>query len=238
MPKTPEELEAERKAQEAADEAKRKADEEEAKRKADAAAAAAAAERGGFKVTLTDAQRAALLRGEPLDLSDEQYTGGVRKDLEEQRRLRRAAEKQLAEIAKQREEEEKKALVDQEKFKDLYEKEQAAHVTTQGRRKTDAVRADFMVAAARAGVVDMDLAFLAAKASPLFEKVAVDDEGAVTGVKEVLEQLVKDKPFLVSGQQRQTFGGPSNPSTTETPAPKTLAEAGDQLETRLKTGQI
>jgi vancomycin resistance protein YoaR len=237
MAKTPEEIEAERKAQEAADEAKRKADEEEAKRKADAAAAASVADKGGFKVTLTDVQRKALLEGKPLELSDEQYTGGVRDQVEKERRSRRAAEKQLADIAKQREEEEKKALVEQEKYKELYEKEAAGHKTTQDARNADAIRSAFLVAAVRAGVVDVDLAFLAAKASPLFAKISLDDNGAVTGVNEVLEDLVKQKPFLVS-QQRQTVGGPSNPNTGELPAPKTLAEAGDQLESRMKTGQV
>jgi len=194
---------------------------------------------GGYKVQLTDEQRRVLLDSGSLVLTDEQYSGGVRQEMEDLRRRARSAEKRLAEIAAQREEDEKKALVEQERYKELYEKEQQAHGATREGRKTDLIRSAFNLAAVRAGIVDPDLAFIAAKASPLFAKIEANDEGSVSGIDDVVKAIVEQKPFLVSQeQQRQSVGTASNPNVSEAPPPKTLAEAGDRLESTLKTGQL
>ena len=98
----------------------------------------------------------------------------------------------------------------------------------------------FLLAAQSKGIVDPDVAFLIARALPGFTAVQVDDEGKVTGIDEVVETLVKEKPYLVSQPQQQpkpqSVGAASNPAQQSPPPPKNLAEAGDRLEQALRTG--
>jgi hypothetical protein len=60
----------------------------------------------------------------------------------------------------------------------------------------------------------------------------------VSGIDELVEMLVKDKPYLIPPPQQKTqsVGSASNPAPQTPPAPKTLAEAGDRLEQALRTG--
>jgi len=186
----------------------------------------------GFRLALTEEQRAKLLADGTLDLSDEQYTGGVRQQLEGLRRRASGAEKQLAEIAAAREETERKALEEQEQYKSLYEKERQAREKEVAGRKDDLIKGRFLLGAAKAGVVDPDAAFLIAKSLPGFATVSVDDEGKVAGLDELLTTLVKDKAYLVASDPKsRTVGSASNPgqTSTEQPPPKTIAEAGDRL---------
>jgi len=195
---------------------------------------------GGYKLSLTEVQRKRLLDDGVLELSEEQYTGGVRQQIETLKRRATAAERRLAEIAAAQEEAERKALEEQERYKELYEKERQAREKEASGRKDDAVRARFLLAAQSKGIVDPDVAFLIAKALPTFTAVQVDDEGKVTGIDEVVEALVKEKPYLVSQPQQQpkpqSVGAASNPAQQSPPPPKNLAEAGDRLEQALRTG--
>lgn len=187
----------------------------------------------GFSVTLTDDQRKAIAEGKPLVLTDEQYTGGVRAQLNTERTRARTAEGQLEKIAKEREEQERKALEEQEKYKELYEREKADREKVSAQRATDLVRADFKLAALKAGIIDPDAAFLLAKSSPTFaETVKVADNGTVTGITEILKSLMESKPYLVaqSAPVPKPVGGPSNPGPTGGgPEPKNATEAGEAL---------
>ncbi len=62
----------------------------------------------------------------------------------------------------------------------------------------------------------------------------------MAGADGVIEALVKEKPCLASpsaeGEEKHSVGTPSNPCQVTTPAPKSLAEAGDELERRLRVG--
>ena len=194
---------------------------------------------GGYKLSLTEVQRKRLLDDGVLELSEEQYTGGVRQQIETLKRRATAAERRLAEIAAAQEEAERKALEEQERYKELYEKERQAREKEASGRKDDAIRARFLLAAQSKGIVDPDVAFLIAKALPGFTAVQVDDEGKVSGIDEVVEALVKEKPYLVSQPQQQkpqSVGAASNPAQQSPPPPKNLAEAGDRLEQALRTG--
>jgi hypothetical protein len=129
--------------------------------------------------------------------------------------------------------------VEQERFKELYEKERQAREKETSGRKDDAIRARFLLAAQSKGIVDPDVAFIIARSLPPFGAVQVDDEGKVTGIDEVVETLVKEKPYLVSQPQQQkpqSVGAASNPAQQSPPPPKNLAEAGDRLEQALRTG--
>ncbi len=191
-----------------------------------------------YQVKLTDAQRERLVKDGVLDLSEEQYTGGVRHQLETLRRRATSAEKRLSDIAAAQEETERKALVEQEKFKELYEKQVQKTEALAATRKDDLVRSRFLLAAQSKGAVDPDAAFLIARGLAGFGTVQVSDEGAVTGVDELVDALKTEKPYLFSSAdpKKQSVGTPSNPGTSVGSAPKNLAEAGDQLEAALRTG--
>jgi hypothetical protein len=194
---------------------------------------------GGYKLSLTEAQRKRLLEDGVLDISEEQYTGGVRQQIETFKRRATTAERRLADIAAAQEDAERKALEEQERYKELYEKERQGRETESAARKDDAIRSRFLLTAQSKGIVDPDVAFVIAKSLPSFASVQFDSEGKVTGIDEVVETLVKEKPYLVSQQQQpkpQSVGAASNPAQQSPPPPKNLAEAGDRLEQALRTG--
>jgi len=194
----------------------------------------------GIQVKLTQEQIDRLVKDGTLELSDDTFTGAVRDRIAQLTARAKGAERRLAEIAAAQEEAERKALEEQERFKELYEKERQAREKEASGRKDDAIRARFLLAAQTKGIVDPDVAFVIAKSMPPFGAVQVDDEGKVTGIDEVVETLVKEKPYLVSQPQTQpkpqSVGAASNPAQQSPPPPKNLAEAGDRLEQALRTG--
>jgi len=194
---------------------------------------------GAYRLSLTEAQRKRLVEEGVLDLSEEQYTGGVRHQIETLRKRATTAEKKLSDIAAAQAEADRKALEEQARYKELYEKERQGREAESTGRKSDAIRSRFLLAAQSKGIVDPDVAFTVAKSLPGFATVSVDDEGKVSGVDELVEMLVKDKPYLIpppQSQKAQSVGSASNPAPQTPPAPKTLAEAGDRLEQALRTG--
>jgi len=195
---------------------------------------------GGYKLSLTEAQRKRLLDEGVLDISEEQYTGGVRQHIETLKRRASTAERRLAEIASAQEEAERKALEEQERYKELYEKERQAREAEAVARREDTIRSRFLLAAQSKGVVDPDVAYVIAKTLPEFAGVALGEDGAVAGIDSVLDSLIGSKPYLVSQPKEQpkpqSVGTASNPAPQNLPAPKSLAEAGDRLEQALRTG--
>ena len=194
---------------------------------------------GAYRLSLTEAQRKKLVDEGVLDLSEEQYTGGVRHQIESLRKRATTAEKKLSDIAAAQAEADRKALEEQNRFKELYEKEREARESERAARKDDLVRSRFLLTAQSKGFVDPDSAFVIAKSLAGFGAVAVGDAGAVSGIDELIETLTKDKPYLIpppQSQKAQSVGSASNPAPQTPPAPKTLAEAGDRLEQALRTG--
>ena len=194
---------------------------------------------GGYKLSLTEAQRKKLVDEGVLELSDEQYTGGVRHQVETLRKRATTAEKKLSDIAAAQVEADRKALEEQNRFKELYDKEREARESERAARKDDLVRSRFLLTAQSKGFVDPDSAFIIAKSLAGFSAVAVDDAGAVAGIDELIETLAKEKPYLITqpqSQKAQSVGAASNPAPQTPPAPKSLAEAGDRLEQALRTG--
>ena len=195
---------------------------------------------GAYRLSLTEAQRKKLVEEGVLELSEEQYTGGVRHQVETLRKRATTAERKLSDIASAQAEADRKALEEQNRYKELYEQEHQARETDRVARKDDLVRSRFLLAATKAGVVDPEVAFVVAKSLPSFTAVQVSDEGVVSGIDEIVESLVKEKPYLVSQSQPQpkpqSVGTASNPAPQTPPAPKSLAEAGDRQEQALRTG--
>jgi hypothetical protein len=195
----------------------------------------------GVTLKLTQEQVGRLLKDGTLEIEDSIFTGAVQERIGQLTARARTAERRLSEIAAAQEETERKALEEQEKYKDLYEKERVAREKEATARRGDVIRSQFLVAATKAGVIDTDAAFVIAQSLPGYASVAMDDEGRVTGVDDLVKALVEQKPYLVSTQpnpKQQTVGSVSNPNQQEPPAPKTLAEAGDRLEQALKTGTL
>jgi len=81
---------------------------------------------GAYRLSLTEAQRKKLVDEGVLDLSEEQYTGGVRHQIESLRKRATTAEKKLSDIAAAQAEADRKALEEQARYKELYEKERQA----------------------------------------------------------------------------------------------------------------
>jgi len=81
---------------------------------------------GAYRLSLTEAQRKRLVEEGVLDLSEEQYTGGVRHQIETLRKRATTAEKKLSDIAAAQAEADRKALEEQSRYKELYEKERQA----------------------------------------------------------------------------------------------------------------
>ena len=163
----------------------------------------------------------------------------MRHQVETLRKRATTAERKLSDIASAQTEADRKALEEQNRYKELYEQERQAREAESTGRKSDAIRSRFLLAAQSKGIVDPDVAFTVAKSLPGFAAVAVDDEGKVSGIDELVEMLVKDKPYLIpppQSQKAQSVGSASNPAPQTPPAPKTLAEAGDRLEQALRTG--
>jgi len=192
----------------------------------------------GIEVKLTQTQVDRLVKDGVLELGAEQYTGAVQERMATLTTRAKTAERQLKAIADAQEEVDRKALVEQEKYKELYEKERKAREKGEAARKDDAIRARFLLAAQTKGIVDPDVAWVIAKGLPAFKAVEADDEGAIAGLDEVVEALISAKPYLISQQapKPQTVGAVSNPAQQVPVPPKNLAEAGDALERALRTG--
>ncbi len=196
---------------------------------------------GGYKLSLTEAQRKKLVEEGVLELSDEQYTGGVRHQVEALRKRASAAEKKLSDIAAAQAEADRKSLEEQHRYQELYEQERQARETERAARKDDLVRSRFLLAAQAKGFVDPDGAFVLARSLAGFSAVTVDDAGTVSGLEALLETLATDKPYLLTqppDKKPQSVGSPSNPAPQTPPAPKSLAEAGDRLEQALRSGSV
>jgi len=193
----------------------------------------------GIQVKLTQEQIDRLLKDGTLEMTDDTYSGAVKERINQLTARAKTAEKKLGEISSAQEEAERKSLEEQARYKELYEKERQAREAESTGRKSDAIRSRFLLAAQSKGIVDPDVAFTVAKSLPGFATVSVDDEGKVSGIDELVEMLVKDKPYLIpppQSQKAQSVGSASNPAPQTPPAPKTLAEAGDRLEQALRTG--
>lgn len=92
-----------------------------------------------------------------------------------------------------------------EKLRESLEAEKAKVADAQAKARAALIKAAFVAEAATANLVSVDDAFKLADLS----EVDVSEDGTVTGIKEAVEQLVKEKPYLVKqGQGAGTGGAP------------------------------
>src|SRR5690606_22904907 len=90
-----------------------------------------------------------------------------------------------------------------EKLREALEAEKARAAQATERAKRSLIKAAFTAEAVAANLVSVDDAFKLADLSG----VEVDDDGTVTGIKEAVEALVKEKPYLVKQGQGAGGGG-------------------------------
>jgi hypothetical protein len=144
---------------------------------------------------------------------------------------------------------EQKSLAEQGKFKELYEQQIKESEAQQARLNDEIARNRFLVLATKKGVVDPEGAFILAKAAATYgSTVSVGKDGAVSGIDTVLESLLEEKPYLIGKAaegddkkpEKKPVGSSSNPGAGggKGEKPKTLAEAGNELERRLASGQM
>lgn len=98
-----------------------------------------------------------------------------------------------------------------EKLREALEAEKAKAAQAVERAKTALIKAAFTAEALAANLVSVDDAFKLADLSG----VEVDDDGTVTGVKEAVEKLVQEKPYLVKQAVSGGAGG-GNPARSRT----------------------
>lgn len=95
-----------------------------------------------------------------------------------------------------------------EKLREQLEAEKTKAKSAAEKAKRALIKAAFAEAAIAANLVSVDDAFLLADLS----NVEVSDDGKVTGVKEAVEQLAKEKPYLVKQGGGSGGVGGGNPS--------------------------
>lgn len=190
------------------------------------------------QIKLRQEQIDRLLADGTLEVDDDQFTGVVRDRMSQLTARAKTAEEELAGIVATREEAERKALEEQERYRELYEKERTAHEQTGAARKDDLLRSRFLLGATKAGVVDPDAAYLLAKSLPNFTQLQVDDRGEVSGLDALLKELVEAKPYLLSQQKPPSVGSPTNPTqqTQDRPPAETQEEANRRIRDAVQKG--
>ena len=191
-----------------------------------------------IQIKLRQEQIDGLVRDGTLEVDEDQFTGLVRERMAQLTARAKTAEAELAAIVAAREETERKGLEEQEKFKELYEKERAAHEQTGVARKDEQLRSRFLLGATKAGVVNPDDAYLLAKSLANFTQLQVDDQGEVTGLDALLKELVEAKPYLLSQKPTPTVGSPTNPTqqTQDRPPAETQEEANRRIREAVQKG--
>lgn len=191
-----------------------------------------------IQIKLRQEQVERLLADGTLEVDEDQFTGVVRERMSQLTARAKGAEEKLAAVVAGIDEAERKALEEQERFKELYEKERSAHEQTGAARKDDLLRSRFLLGATKAGIVDPDAAYLLAKPLSNFAQVQVNDQGEVTGLDALLKELVEAKPYLLSQKSTPTVGSVSNPTqqTQDKPPAETQEEANRRIREAVQKG--
>lgn len=104
-----------------------------------------------------------------------------------------ALEAELAKIAKEKEDKENKTLVEQKKFEDLYKKTMDQLEQIKKTMEEEQLKNALITEGIKYGIIDLDAAYKLIDRS----KLNIVD-GKVTNIKEVIEILIKEKPYLVN----------------------------------------
>jgi len=151
----------------------------------------------------------------------------------------RTLEEQAATRSRAEQEAEQKKLEQQGQFKELLEAERAKNAGLQAKMNDVLIRSEFIVKAQAAGAIKPDAVLVIARAHPSFATIRIGGDDSVSGIDEVIKQVMDENPFLQQqpgrGPARTQVGAATNPDTTPRPKepPKTLEEAEQQLGERI-----
>lgn len=129
------------------------------------------------------------------------HAAGMFRDLKDERSKRQALE--AAETARK-----EKELTEQGQFKTLADQKAAEAKTYREKYENSAKQNAFNAAALKKGITDIDAAWKLAEQG----KITLDDQGTISGVDAVVEELAKSKPYLVG--KPGAVGSPSAPGTS------------------------
>ncbi|NLH60627.1 MAG: hypothetical protein GX452_04410 [Ignavibacteriales bacterium] len=104
-----------------------------------------------------------------------------------------ALEAELAKIAKEKDDRENQTLAEQKKFEDLYKKTADQLEQIKKDMEEEQLKNALITEGTKYGIIDLDAAYKLIDRS----KLNIVD-GKVTNIKEVIEALIKEKPYLVS----------------------------------------
>lgn len=128
------------------------------------------------------------------------------------REAHQAAEKKLADLQSAKEAQERAALEEQGKFKELYEQAQRTVLEMTAREQLQAVKSALTAELTKQGAVDPDIAQLVLQSH---KDVLQYKDGTVFGVAEVVEQYKQQKPAFFKAADAQ----PGTPPSFATAAP-------------------
>lgn len=119
------------------------------------------------------------------------------------------AKQKLAEIESQRSQQEEADLVKRKEWETLAEKRQKEIESYKGKFETAQIDNAIINEAAKKGITDLD----AAKKLIERSKISLDENGNPQGVAEAVEQLAKDKPYLLGqkSNNNSSVGSGTNP---------------------------
>lgn len=129
--------------------------------------------------------------------------------LDEESSKRQAAEARLAELEAASKAAETKQLEDNKKFEELYKKEKESHTATQSRINEVLRRSAFIAALSGKQVASIEDAYILAK--PQLDALKVAEGDKVEGIEDIVNKLLTDKPYLVTGA-KGAVGSPTNPA--------------------------
>ena len=112
------------------------------------------------------------------------------------------AEAKLAELLKEKEENEKKTLEDQKKFEELYKKASEELEQVKKSYEEESLKSKLFIASTKFNTIDPDAAYKLIDRSKL-----VIVNGEVTNLDEVLQDLIKEKPYLVAKEPNYPISG-------------------------------
>jgi len=112
------------------------------------------------------------------------------------------AEAKLAELLKEKEENEKKTLEEQKKFEELYKKASDELEQVKKAYEEESLKSKLFISSTKYGIIDPDAAYKLIDRSKL-----VIVNGEVTNLDEVLQDLIKEKPYLVAKEPNYPISG-------------------------------
>ena len=128
-----------------------------------------------------------------------------------------ALEAELTKIAKEKEDKENKTLAEQKKFEDLYKKTEAQLEQIKKDMEEEQLKNALITEGTKYGIIDLDAAYKLIDRS----KLNIID-GKVTNIKEVIEILIKEKPYLVNKTTTYPLSGV--PPQGETLSPEAISK--------------